>query len=532
MRRQRTGLSYFAAGLIALVVAAVAIYFGFTKAIPFRDHFEVRAVFKTGNNLRPNSPVRIAGVAVGKVTAVEHTAPGDTSVTATLRINRQGRPIHKDARVAIRPRIFLEGNFFVDLQPGSPSSPALGDGDVIPINQTSAPVQLDQILTALQTDTREDLKLLLREYSKSLEGPGARGYRRSLKHWKPAYRDSAIVADATLGLLEHDLSEYARHATRVADALDRSPEQLKALITDFNTTARAFAVEDANLRSAVRELPRTLRAARPALGALNDSFPSVRALARELRPGVRSSEPAIDASTPLVRELRGLVSKPELRGLVADLRGTIPSLARLSQRTVPLYEQVRLASSCTNEVILPWSHSKVVDPVFQPNGPVYEQAPKPWTGLSGESRSGDANGQWFRVLAAGGTNLVQFKPGTFATTALPIEGSNPPQPTTRPPLRPDVPCETQEPPNLQSKPGPPPEQRRVDTSDPAYQARVAKAQAAAVKWLRRQLRYEGLSRTFDVAEKPVTKSLVDRLAAQQRAKQAARRAELLRRAGR
>jgi virulence factor Mce-like protein len=289
MRRHRSGISNTAAGLIALAVVLAACYLGFTKAVPFRHHFEVRAVFRTGNNLHANSPVRIAGVNVGKVVSVEHTAAGDPSVTAVLRIDKKGQPIHKDARAMVRPRIFLEGNFFVDLSPGSPSAPILGDSDVIPINQTASPVQFDQILTALQSDTRDDLKLLLKEYGKALTGEGARGYNASLPYWKPAYRDGAVVSDAMLGQAEHDLSEYERNAATVAAAIDRSPEQLKALITDFNTTAAAFARRDRDLQSAVAELPRTLRAAHPALGALNASFPSLRAFARDLRPGVRSS---------------------------------------------------------------------------------------------------------------------------------------------------------------------------------------------------------------------------------------------------
>jgi hypothetical protein len=37
-----------------------------------------------------------------------------------MEIKEKGLPIHKDARLKIRSRIFLEGNFFVDMSPGSP----------------------------------------------------------------------------------------------------------------------------------------------------------------------------------------------------------------------------------------------------------------------------------------------------------------------------------------------------------------------------------------------------------------------------
>ena len=40
---------------------------------------------------------------------------------------------------------------------------------------------------------------------------------------------------------------------------------------------------------------------------------------------------------PFLRQARALVSRPELRGLVADLRPVVPNLARLTNASVPLY---------------------------------------------------------------------------------------------------------------------------------------------------------------------------------------------------
>ena len=129
----------------------------------------------------------------------------------------------------------------------------------------------------------------------------------------------------------------------MAGALDRNREQLKDLITNFRVTAGAFARENANLEAAIAELPRTLRAAQPALAALNRSFPGLRGFARDIRPGVENSEETIDVSLPLLKQLRGLVSQPELRGLTADLRPTVPALASFANESVPLSKQVRQA---------------------------------------------------------------------------------------------------------------------------------------------------------------------------------------------
>ena len=314
-----------------------------------------------------------------------------------------------------------------------------------------------------------------------------------------------------LGETGHDLSGYVKNAGATAAALDRNREQLKSLVTDFHVTAAAFAREEANLRTALDELPRTLRASMPALAALNESFPPLRALAVELRPGVQNSEETLDVATPFIHELRGLVSEAELRGLAADLRPAVPDLAALADRSVPLYRQVRRAASCQNGVIHPWSMDTVPDEHFPAQGKVFEEAPKPLPGLAGESRSGDANGQWFRVLAAGGKNLVTLKPGVFATTPEPLIGANPPKPQKRPPLNADAPCETQEPPDLRTKVAPPPEQREVDTSSPAFQARYAQAKAKAVDWLREQLKAEGLDDLLEVGDQDVTQQLVEKL---------------------
>jgi phospholipid/cholesterol/gamma-HCH transport system substrate-binding protein len=502
-----------AIGLVALAAAALLLFFGFTKSVPFRPHYELRAAFQSSNNIRPGSPVRIAGVQVGKVTGVERASNGADGAVLTMQIEDKGRPIHADATAKIRPRIFLEGNFFVDLTAGSPSAPELEDGATIPVQQTATPVQLDEVVTALQSDTREDLKTLLREYGKGLDGAGAKGFNRSIPYWEPAYRDSAIVADAMRGETGHDISGYVKNAGATAAALDRNREQLKSLVTDFNATAAAFASHDADLSAAIAELPRTLRAAYPALGALNEAFPPLRALAVELRPGVQSSGPTLDVATPFMHQLRGLVSEGELRGLAADLRPTVPHLAALVERSVPLYREVRRASSCQNTVIHPWTLDTVPDKQFPAEGKVFEEAPKPLPGLAGESRSADANGSWFRVLAAGGKNLVTFKPGVFATTPEPLLGANPPKPQRRPPLNGSVPCETQQPPDLRTTPAGPPPQHSVDTASAAFQARYAQARGKAVEWLRKQLKAEDLEHVLKVVDSDATPQLIDRIKA-------------------
>src|SRR5664279_4136913 len=152
-------------GAVVIIVLLVATYFGFTKAIPFKHGFRMNAVFTSALNIHSKSPVRIAGVNVGKVTGIKRE--GNTGVV-TMEIESRGLPIHEDATLKIRPRTFLEGNWFVELQPGSPSAPTISSGHTIPVTQTANPVQLDQVLNALNTDTRANLQTFLIEYGAAL----------------------------------------------------------------------------------------------------------------------------------------------------------------------------------------------------------------------------------------------------------------------------------------------------------------------------------------------------------------------------
>jgi len=494
-RRKRTAADKRAsvrAGIIALAVIGVAVYFGFTKAVPFRDHFEVRAAFKTVNDLKPNSPVRIAGVNVGKVSEIQHL-PGGRGGLVTMRIDDRTIPIRSDAQMKIRPRIFLEGNYFVDVKPGSPTAAKLDEGDTIPVQQTAAPVQFGELLTALQSDTRRDLQIFLDEYGRGLSGRGGRGYNRSIQYWEEAYRAGAQVNEAMLGTEEHDLSGYIESAGAVAEAFDADPEALKSLITDFSTTANALAIESTNLSATINELPRTLTAGRRALGSLNAAFPPFRRFIAAMRPAARSSRPALDATLPFVTQMRRLMSRRELRGLVADLRPTVPSLVKLNRGGVPLHRQIRALSSCQNNVVLPWTNDTVPDEKFKATGPVYQEAPKNFVGLAGESRSFDANGQYVRSLAATANFSFATGDGRRFYTTDPIQGIQPPKALNgRPPLMPNVPCETQERPDLRTRVQQPPQQDQVDHSHFRGSKLEARSRKALLELVEQQSKQLGM----------------------------------------
>jgi virulence factor Mce-like protein len=274
LRKDRRGANPLAVGSIVLILVAIGTYFGFTKHVPFTHGFRVNAVFQQANSIRKNSPVRIAGVNVGKVKKIERQDGTDAAVV-TMEIDDKGLPIHKDATLKIRPRIFLEGNFFVDLKPGTPSAPTISDDDTIPVTQTATPVQLDQVLTALQSDSRESLQDVLQSFGTALtakptpaedadQDPAVRGKNAAqalngaLKTGGDALRGLAIVNDATLGTRPHDLGRLIAGLGTVSHALDRDEGALQGFVSNFNTTMAAFASRSTELRRSIGLLAPTL----------------------------------------------------------------------------------------------------------------------------------------------------------------------------------------------------------------------------------------------------------------------------------
>jgi phospholipid/cholesterol/gamma-HCH transport system substrate-binding protein len=446
-RRNKSGrkrpMTNFRAGLIAVALIALFAYFGFTKTNPFASPPTVTAVFENATGLKPRSPVRIAGVEMGQVKQVTGLPGGTGAAEVTMEVKDAALPLHTDAEAKIRTRIFLEGNFFVDIRPGTPSAPILPEGDPIPMKNTYSPVQLGDVLRVLKSDVRQDLRTLLSEFSlKGLGGGGAEAFNQTIDHMEPAYKSTSVVVDAALGENpKRDLQRVLRGQQRVAAALSVDPGALQGLVTNVNTTAGALAREDAALQASIPALRDLLKRGYPALASLNNALPTLRRFAVEALPGVRSTPRTIDASIPLLRQLRKLFSKPELRGLTRQTRAQIPRLVALNRELRPLLGEARELSSCANNVLLPWAETRVPSTeADNTNQEVRRQLNRSFVGLAGESRTNDGNTPWFRIGAVSPFNLTRADAR--------VEPLPPDSPGSSPRHRPDVPCETQQPPEL------------------------------------------------------------------------------------
>jgi virulence factor Mce-like protein len=147
-RHRRTALAVL---LVAVLAAGVVLLVRGTVRKPAT----ITAYFTTATAIYPGDDVRVAGVKVGSITAIE---PQGTKARMTLAVKRD-IPIPADARAVVVAQN-LVGSRYVQLAPafgadGVTSGPTLRDGAVIDTDRTAVPVEWDEVkaqLSRLATD--------------------------------------------------------------------------------------------------------------------------------------------------------------------------------------------------------------------------------------------------------------------------------------------------------------------------------------------------------------------------------------------
>ncbi|HEX2467021.1 MAG TPA: MlaD family protein [Solirubrobacterales bacterium] len=479
--RHYTGPHPWVLGLVVALILLALTYLAFAKEVPWADEgYTVKATFENAATLRETAPVRIAGVNVGEVTEVEQQGE---AAEVTFTVNEEGRPLHADAEVRIRPRLFLEGNFFLDLRPGSPSAPELEDGGEIPVTRTSTAVQLDEVLTALQTPYRRGLQRALQGYGTALnyqptaaddltQDPdvagetAAQSLSDALRYGGRAGRGTAIVSEALLGRNQHDLSGLIRSSGETFAKLESSESALGDLITNFNVTVGALAAESQNLSASIAELAPTLDTTEVSLRHLSDALPPLRTLAVEARPGIQELPDTIDAFGPWLDQTELLLRDRELGDIARWLKQAGPGLGKTAAGSKRLFPQLNRLGRCSTENLVPAADTVITADGFGTGQTNFEELFFGVTQLVGAGQPFDGNGPYFRLQTGGGPVLVQNdNPGggfrrnfNFANTIEAPTGVQPALPSGFPPFRMDVKCHTNALPNFNGPPaaaGPP-----------------------------------------------------------------------------
>lgn len=307
--------------------------------VPFvgQTFYHLKGEFTTAQAVTPGQgqSVDIAGVPVGLITDVKLK---NGRAVVTMDIKQKYNEVYSNATMLLRPKTGLK-DMVIELDPGTKKGGhLLKSGSTVPVGQTLPDVNLDEILAALDGNTRNYLQLLLHGAGEGLRYQG-KNLRADFKRFDPVARDADKITKL-LAVRRANIRRVVHNFGQVTGALANKDKDLASLVDSSNAVFGALADQDQNLRRTIAQLPPTLRTTNPALIKTS-------ALARELGPALEALRPGARALAPAQRQLR-----PFLRVTTPIIRDQLRPFARQALPTLRLLRPAaRSISSSTSDLV-------------------------------------------------------------------------------------------------------------------------------------------------------------------------------------
>lgn len=319
--------------------------------VPFvgSDFVDRKMELSTAQALMPGQgqEVAIAGVKVGEIGKVELV---DGRALVTMKIRREHADLYRDASALVRPKTGLN-DMTIQLDPGTRQAGEAPEDWTIPVSQTSATVNFDQILAALDTDTRQYLQILLGEAGRGLEGRSG-DLANTLRRFEPTSRDLLRITRLLAQRRDH-IARSVGNFRLLSEAVAEKDEDLAQLVDASNAVFQSFVNQDRALRSTLQQLPETLELAQVNLGkageladVLGPSLQSLRPAARALGPSLEQTRPFLRESTPIIRDQ----IRPFTREALPTTRILRPAARNLAELTPDLTSALKVVNVLLNEL--------------------------------------------------------------------------------------------------------------------------------------------------------------------------------------
>jgi ABC-type transporter Mla subunit MlaD len=326
-RRDRSPLgSPILIGAVTVLAVIVAVFLAYNanNGLPFVPSYSLHVQVADASELTHGAEVHIGGALVGFVDGVEpiRTGGGQPIAVLNLKLNRSVGRLPVDSTFTIRLKGSI-GQKYLAIGQGR-SKITYGDGATVPMRQTAASVDLDQVLSMFDPPTRAGITASTIGFSDGLAGRGVSvngaigAFVPLLRHLQPVARNLAS-RQTDLGGFLHGLETFSA-------ALEPVARSQADLFGSLDSTFRAFA------SVSVPFLQQTISDTPPSLQAVISDTPSIRpfltdsgALFRELRPGIAT----IPASAPVLAD-----------AFVAGARN-LPGTVALDQRLVSLSQHLQ-----------------------------------------------------------------------------------------------------------------------------------------------------------------------------------------------
>jgi phospholipid/cholesterol/gamma-HCH transport system substrate-binding protein len=313
------------------------------------DFVDRQLELSTAQALTPGQgqEVAIAGVKVGEISKVE--LKGGRAVV-TMKIHRKDADLYQDASALVRPKTGLN-DMTIQLDPGTAKAGKAREDWVIPISQTEPTVNFDEILAALDTDTREYLQLLLGGAAQGLRGR-SNDLANTFRRFEPTSRD---VLEITRLLAERrdNIRRSVHNFRLLTEAVATKDDELAQLVDASNAVFQAFTDQDRALRSTLQQLPGTLQVAQTNLAKTDRMAKVLGPTLQALRPGARALGPSLKQMRPFLVESTP-TNRDEIRPFARESLPTVkvlrPAAQNLAKLTPDLTSALKVVNYLFNEL--------------------------------------------------------------------------------------------------------------------------------------------------------------------------------------
>jgi virulence factor Mce-like protein len=339
-------------GAVTVLVTIVAVFLAYNanSGLPFVPTTELNILSSNGDNLVKGNEVRSGGFRVGVVGALEpvRLPNGKTGAKITLKLDKRVGDVPRDTTFRVRPRSAL-GLKYVEMTEGV-SRQSWRNGDTVPADRTSVPVELDQVLKMFDSPTREAAAKNLVGWGDALAGRGA-GLGRTIEEL-PGLLGHLDPVMTNLADPDTDLDGFFKELADTTRVIAPVSKTNAALFRSMADTFGAIAQNPEALKQTISKSPGTedvaidsFRAQRPFLSDFADFSEDLKGATSELRAALPTVNRAIEKGTPVQERAVALNDRlQDTMGALEDLTtapGTNVALRALTATVTTLNPQLR-----------------------------------------------------------------------------------------------------------------------------------------------------------------------------------------------
>jgi ABC-type transporter Mla subunit MlaD len=308
-------------GALTVLVTIIAVYLAYqaNNGLPFVPTYDLRVQIRNASEVTRGADVHMGGSLVGVVNTIQATrdAAGEPIALLSLKLKKSIQPLSVDSLFTVRLKAAI-GLKYLAIIPGT-SKQVWQDGATVPVTQSSATVDLDQVLSMFDPPTRVGVAATTIGFSNALAGRGG-DINDAISAFVPLFKDLGPVA-RNLSARTTDLGGFFRGLGSFAGAVAPVSQAQANLYGNLDTTFRSLAtVAVPYLQDWITQTPPTFSAVISDSPRLQSFLTDTAGLFAELQPGF--------ATLP--------ASAPVLADAFAEGARNLPGTIALDQQTLSL----------------------------------------------------------------------------------------------------------------------------------------------------------------------------------------------------